>query len=987
MVVAFKPNFSAAQAQPPFDAELEEKILGGALLDNNALALIIDIIPSPDAFYILDHQRIYRAALELHQQGDPVDLMTVTMWLHASGQLEAIGGQTKLVNLVDPIVSTVNIDHYALRLVELFKRRQVIEAASETLELATDPQATLSEVSDKVKEQLNRLGNPSPSTIARITQLIESNPLPSELFEAFAKLAKETGRLPKDIKQLYETLEADWENEDSRIERKQEIEQLESCKERTLTLSKYLPESYAKPMTQIAQWMEAPTAAFMTIKLAAVASCLHPQTRIVVKKSIGFVEPAIVYAGIVTESGQRKSPILNAVLDGLKELQAEEEERFRTEQQEYLKQHRQWEHSKPRNKEELPAWLDNKPVEPQPVREFYVDKATIEAIDKIKGQQKDSSFILIKDELSGLFSSYGAYKNGRGEDKQSILSGWNGRGVKKNLKGGERVSLAHDSMSIVGAIQDAALQKQMGNFDDDLGEWARFLWALIPLKAMRLPESDTTFQLTYLKDLYARARDLKPQEYKFAFDAQALYDNYHWKLEQRRVSHPQRGMRAAISKMEGYTARLALILHLIWELEAGKTEPTVHIPRSRVQAAIALSEFYLSQVTLIHSQGAAALGEGGLGKRLSAILDKLKQFGELTAGKLQSAISWLRKERPSSLRQDLVELSKLGYGRLVGKGNRLKLVWNNTTPDTPEPTTDQTTDRSLEAEMIAIREIETLTTDTTDTTDTPLSFLENETRTPVNTPASGLSDEAVTTSTCELGEGEQETELLTNYQEYQDISSFSQSPEKSTSVATDEVSVDLSVVDESVSVDNDPPPTGGGKVPSSPSPTPRGSGKGFGNSCQFPSPLPNPPIHPAPSKSQKAALWDEPGAAEDLAGILNKSDSEESLAQVLPTQVFSPEILNRADQHLPLEKREQIKPCSLESNGKSSPHSSTQGKPKVGNRIRWGEFTAVIEGIAASGIYYVRWEVSPSQRKLRSRMGNPIPEQPRTLKDGEFELI
>jgi hypothetical protein len=133
-------------------------------------------------------------------------------------------------------------------------------------------------------------------------------------------------------------------------------------------------------------------------------------------------------------------------------------------------------------------------------------------------------------------------------------------------------------------------------------------------------------------------------------------------------------MRAAIAKMEGYTARLALVLHLIWELEAGKGEPSSYIPRERVEAAIYLSEFFLSQVALIHSEGAAALGEGGLTPRLSAILNKLRQFGELTARKLQAAVSWLRKEKPDNIRRDLIELAQLGYGKLVGAGNRLKLI-------------------------------------------------------------------------------------------------------------------------------------------------------------------------------------------------------------------------------------------------------------------------------------------------------------------------
>ena len=191
---------------------------------------------------------------------------------------------------------------------------------------------------------------------------------------------------------------------------------------------------------------------------------------------------------------------------------------------------------------------------------------------------------------------------------------------------------------------------------------------------MRLPRTDTKFQLAFLQSLYQNIRSLAPQHYRFDAEAQHLYDNFHWQLEQRRVAHPQPGMRAAISKMEGYTARLALILHLLWELEAGNTTPSLYIPSARVEAAIALAEFFLSQVTLIHSEGCAAKGMGGLTPRLNAILNKLEQFGELTARKLQSAIFWLRKEKPDKIRQDLIELASLGYGQLVGTGNRLKLV-------------------------------------------------------------------------------------------------------------------------------------------------------------------------------------------------------------------------------------------------------------------------------------------------------------------------
>ncbi|MCU0536416.1 MAG: DUF3987 domain-containing protein [Hydrococcus sp. Prado102] len=611
---------------------------------------------------------------------------------------------------------------------------------SQKMQVAISEDAT-SQNADKIPNNGNHRNNnngngkscPSPERFTqtcmreRIAELLNQHLSPSAQSEAFNLLSLTTGWNIREIRALAAELEADLDLEDSRSERHTQLLELETHKQRTLNLSQFLPATYADPIIKMARWIEAPTAALLTGLLPTFASCLHPATRVIVKESIGFVEAPIIYAGIVTESGQRKSPLMNAILDPLQELQLEEEERYRRDKAEYDTEYQQWQASK----EMMPQdeWKAIEPLPPTPLREFYVDKATIEAIDSIKHNQPDTSLLWKKDELSGLLNGYNAYKGGRGEDKESVLTGWNGRGVKKNLKSGERISLKQDAMSIFGAIQDATLQKKMGNFDDEQGEWGRFLWCLIPLNPLRLPDSDTSFQLAFLKSLYQRARQLKSQNYRFAFDAQILYDNYHWQLEKRRVAHHQRGMRAAIAKMEGYTARLALVLHLIWELEAGKQEPNSYIPRERVEAAMNLSEFFLSQVALIHSEGAAALGEGGLTPRLSAILNKLRQFGELTARKLQAAVSWLRKEKPVNIRRDLIELAQLGYGKLVGAGNRLKLILTkckqappshggvSCTADAADETADRAADESVRSQPFDLRTVEPIHTQTADSAD------------------------------------------------------------------------------------------------------------------------------------------------------------------------------------------------------------------------------------------------------------------------------
>jgi hypothetical protein len=95
-------------------------------------------------------------------------------------------------------------------------------------------------------------------------------------------------------------------------------------------------------MQKVAEWLGVPSAALLLELLVGTASSAHPETRIVVKESIGFVEPLIIYGGLVTESGQRKSPTINAVLMPSKQLQAEEEERFRLDSTEYEREQKEW---------------------------------------------------------------------------------------------------------------------------------------------------------------------------------------------------------------------------------------------------------------------------------------------------------------------------------------------------------------------------------------------------------------------------------------------------------------------------------------------------------------------------------------------------------------------------------------------------------------------------------------------------------------------
>ncbi|MDZ8188241.1 MAG: DnaB-like helicase N-terminal domain-containing protein [Nostoc sp. ChiSLP02] len=106
-------NFTSQQDRLPLQSiEAEEAILGGIMLDPNAMSRISDRLIA-ETFYINAHKDIYQAAQRLYSQGLPTDLLCVTGWLSDNGLLFRIGGRNKLATLVDRTVSAVNIDAFA----------------------------------------------------------------------------------------------------------------------------------------------------------------------------------------------------------------------------------------------------------------------------------------------------------------------------------------------------------------------------------------------------------------------------------------------------------------------------------------------------------------------------------------------------------------------------------------------------------------------------------------------------------------------------------------------------------------------------------------------------------------------------------------------------------------------------------------------------------------------------------------------------------
>ena len=138
---------------PLQNIEAEEAILGGILLDETAIARVADTLPV-ESFYVGAHRRIYEAMISLYGQGAPTDIMSVGGYLQDHHQLESIGGIQKLLVIADSTISAVNIDRYALLVLDKYVRRSLVRAGGEIQEIGHDTTKPLSEVLEESEQKV-----------------------------------------------------------------------------------------------------------------------------------------------------------------------------------------------------------------------------------------------------------------------------------------------------------------------------------------------------------------------------------------------------------------------------------------------------------------------------------------------------------------------------------------------------------------------------------------------------------------------------------------------------------------------------------------------------------------------------------------------------------------------------------------------------------------------------------------------------------------
>jgi len=99
---------------PPHSLEAEQSVLGAILLSDRVMfALVIEEGLKPEDFYREKHRLVYGAMLELYDQSEPIDVLTVADALRAKGRLDDTGGQATIDGLAAAVPAAGHARRYA----------------------------------------------------------------------------------------------------------------------------------------------------------------------------------------------------------------------------------------------------------------------------------------------------------------------------------------------------------------------------------------------------------------------------------------------------------------------------------------------------------------------------------------------------------------------------------------------------------------------------------------------------------------------------------------------------------------------------------------------------------------------------------------------------------------------------------------------------------------------------------------------------------
>ena len=138
---------------PPQNIEAEEAVLGSILLASDSIISVMEFL-TPEDFYRVSHQLIFAAMIELNQKNIDIDAITVSEILRQKNQMENIGGEVTLIELLDKVPTAANVEYYTQIVLEKSTRRKLIKTSTNIVKTAYQEDEPIANVLDTAEKDI-----------------------------------------------------------------------------------------------------------------------------------------------------------------------------------------------------------------------------------------------------------------------------------------------------------------------------------------------------------------------------------------------------------------------------------------------------------------------------------------------------------------------------------------------------------------------------------------------------------------------------------------------------------------------------------------------------------------------------------------------------------------------------------------------------------------------------------------------------------------
>jgi len=188
---------------PPQNIDSEKALLGSIMLKPESIYDVVDIVKE-ESFYSEKHRMIYSAIIELSSKREPIDLLSLSSRLKEKKQIDQIGGNTYLTELVNMVPSAANIKHYAKIVQKKYILRNLIGVADHISELGYDENEEIEELLDKAEKKIFSVTN--VSVTQKFTKIKEALGEAWDRLDMLHNSKNELRGIPTGFKELDEKL-------------------------------------------------------------------------------------------------------------------------------------------------------------------------------------------------------------------------------------------------------------------------------------------------------------------------------------------------------------------------------------------------------------------------------------------------------------------------------------------------------------------------------------------------------------------------------------------------------------------------------------------------------------------------------------------------------------------------------------------------------------------------------------------------------------